>query len=485
MSYLIKQPDIHVKQFKAHEFAQFSYAIESEKEVAIIDPIRDTTQYLSFAQEFKAHIKYSVLTHIHADFVAGHHELAKKCHAKTVFGPGVEPEFEAKIVNNKDSFKVGNHFLKALHTPGHTLESTCWVLEDAKHTPMAVFTGDTLFVGDVGRADLAQNGTHSEKDLARNLFKSLKSLKELPDDLKFYPGHGSGSACGKGIALGDYSTLGAQKSAEVNPAFAEEDEHAFIENVTQNVPTPPAYFAHSIHHNKSQAIPLIDELIHHGEHPLSAEKFKESISASSATVLDCRSAQDFEKEHIQGSVFVPLDGVFAIWATYALDFKNPGKVLLVCPPNREHEAIHRLALVGVECISGYLQGGFDSWKEAGFETVSLKTEKFNSLEEFNTKTHNARLIDIRNHSEWSHTGVFPKAILTSLPNLRAAALAAEDKETPIYVHCKAGIRGLVGTSLLQHLGFKDAHNVVGGFDAVVSSGVTAEKFEGKTESLKI
>lgn len=311
------QPDLKVKQIKTPGIAQFSYIIESDNEIAIIDPTRDIQIYLDQAKDTHSKVKWVIETHYHADFVSGYHDLAKHTHAKVVFGPESNPAFDCRVLKQNEKIAVGCYHLEALHTPGHTFESTCFVLESQAGHQLCVFTGDTLFIGDVGRPDLVQAATKSPQDMARMLFKSLKSLKSLPPQCTVLPAHGAGSACGKAISGGDKSTIADQ--LKENAAFKEEDETAFINLVTEGLTPPPAYWSMDVSMNKAASIRTFDDIITHSMVALSAKKVNELAADPHVFIVDTRKPEEFAHSHIPASLSIQYEQAMEVWTGFVVD----------------------------------------------------------------------------------------------------------------------------------------------------------------------
>jgi len=456
---VIKTEDVEVRQIKTGCLAQYCYVIESQGELAIIDPLRDISAYLTIIEESKSKLKWAILTHFHADFVAGHVQLSKQTGSTIVFGPDSKPEFDCKIVKNEERLPIGNHYLRALHTPGHTFESTSYILETPTGKQLCVFTGDTLFLGDVGRPDLAQKGEFTEKDLARLMFKSLKLLKQLPDDCVVLPAHGAGSACGKNIQPGNHCTIGNQK--KTNPTFAEEDEEKFVEKATSNLPAPPNYFGLDVALNKSANLETVETIVERSFQPLSPEKVKELSADESVFLLDCRPAVEFIAGHIPKSVWVSLDTTYAIWAAYVLDPRKGEKAILITPPGREKEAVTRLTRTGIDSVIGYLEDGIASWKNVGFQLAESIVIDYDTHEEFKQKVDGAQIIDVRNIGEWQD-GVLEDSTLLTLSKVKDGTLSSSDKNKRLVMQCRTGVRSLLATSLAIRHGWTDVANLAGG-----------------------
>jgi hydroxyacylglutathione hydrolase len=449
---------MYVEQMYTNCLAEAAYWVESEGEAVVIDPIRETAPYIAKAEERGVTIKYIFETHFHADFVSGHIDLAKATGADIIYGPGADTKYA--VINAKDhqEFQVGKIKIRVLHTPGHTPESTCYLLIDENGKEHAVFTGDTLFVGDVGRPDLL-DGKMSKEELAGMLFDSLNNkLKKLGDDVLMYPAHGPGSACGKNIGKETWSTIGQQKAT--NYAMKITDRNEFIATVTTGLSAPPQYFFKDAMINKN-GYENIDHVLERNVVALDALKAKAAIEAG-ALVLDTRAAGDFEKGFIPGSMFIGLDGTYAVWVGTLVDIN--AKLLIVAPAGREKEAILRLARVGYENVVGYLEGGIDSWTKAGLPTDTMKSidpEEF--VAEMNKPKHD-HVIDVRRPGEWDngHAAGAQHLCLSQFNHPEKAA-AQIDKNQPHYVHCAGGYRSVIAISILKQQGYTNLVNVRGGW----------------------
>lgn len=443
-----------IEQIYTNCLAQAAYYIESDGEAAIIDPLRDFHGYIEKAHANGAKIKYVFETHFHADFVSGHLDLAAHTGAEIVYGPNTKTGFKVTVANDGDEFKIGNITVKVLHTPGHTLESSCFLLTDENGKQQAVFTGDTLFVGDVGRPDLL-DGIMSKEELAAMMFESLKKLIVLPDDVVVYPAHGAGSACGKNIGKETSSTIGQQKAN--NYALKITDKSAFIEAVCAGISPAPAYFFKDAALNKN-GYSEYDEVVKKGLSPLSVADFENHLSKG-AIVIDSRIPDFFELGFVPGSINFGLNGQFAIWAATIIDLHQP--ILLVCKPETEEETITRLTRVGFDQILGFLTGGFDTWKDAGKKydmVISISSEEFALDAKHNP---NAMIIDVRKPSEFKDKHV-KKAKNIPL-DLLQQEVEALDKHAECLVHCAGGYRSMVAASLFKKHGFTNVKNVWGGF----------------------
>ena len=449
---------MYVEQLYTNCLAEAAYYIESDGEAAIIDPIRETEPYVALATKRNATIKYVFETHFHADFVSGHIDLAKKVNAPIVYGPQAETNYKIYSAKDGEEFKLGKLTIKVLHTPGHTPESSCFLLFDENKKEYAVFTGDTLFVGDVGRPDLL-DGVMTQDELASMLYDSLNTkIKTLPDGVIVYPAHGPGSACGKNIGKETFSTIGEQK--KFNYALKDITREQFIAQVTDGILPPPSYFFEDARINK-QGYDPIELVMKDNQKPLSVDTFKNEIKKG-ALVLDTRQADEFEKGFIKGSVNIGLNGQYAVWVGTLIDIKQP--LLLIAHEGTEHEAILRLARVGYENVVGYLQGGINEWDEK-LETVKsifaeqLKTEMEKGID----------VLDVRKHGEWN-TSHLKDAQFLPLANF-PKNLHGLDKSKPYIVHCGGGYRSMTAISMMKREGFTNLINVYGGFGAMVSAGL--------------
>ncbi len=451
---------MYVEQMFTGCLAEMAYYIESNGEAVVIDPLRETTPYIEKANARGAKIKYVFLTHFHADFVSGHVDLAKKTGATIVFGPNAKAEFDFHSGTDNEEFKVGDIKLKLLHTPGHTMESSSYLLIDEKGKTPYVFTGDCLFIGDVGRPDLAVKSDLTQEDLAGHLFDSLRyKIMTLPDDIVVYPNHGAGSACGKNMSKETFDTLGHQK--EVNYALrADMTKEEFVKEVTDGLTTPPQYFPKNVGMNKG-INKSYDEILTDGKTPLTVEQFK-VLANNGALMLDVRPTAEFINEHIPNSLFIGLDGGFAPWVGALIEDLNT-PIIIITSEGREEEAVTRLSRVGYDNTQGYLKGGLDAWTAAGENTanvLSISTEEF-----ANTLTDNTSVLDVRKDTEY-----FSEHVVTG--NVKNAPLASsigdsntiENKEQ--YVHCAGGYRSVIAISILKAKGFHKLINIEGGFGAI-------------------
>ena len=447
-----------VEQIYTKCLSQGSYYIESNNEVAIIDPLREVDIYLSKAKASNSKIKYIFETHIHADFISGHLNLAKKSGAEIVYGPKAETSFENIVAKDYQEFKIGDITIVAIHTPGHTIESTTYLLKDSCGKDHAIFTGDTLFLGDVGRPDLSQNSSMSNRDLASMLFDSLRNkIMTLNDDVIIYPGHGEGSSCGKDLSSETIGTLGDQK--RTNYALREnmiKDE--FIREVLDGLLDPPKYFPDNVMLNK-EGYDESDEIINRSFNSLTAKEF-DNMLKEKITILDVRSVEDFSSSHIPGSIFIGLDGRFAPWVGEILEDVSK-KLILVAPEGREKEAIIRLSRVGFDNVIGYLEGGISSWIKNGGIVSKVLNE---SASKFSTIDNNKDILDVRSKNEYKS-----ESLLNSI-NIPLIDLSKSiDKvsfEKTFYVHCKGGYRSMIAASILLANGISNFSNIPGGYDKI-------------------
>ncbi len=451
-----------IEQIYTGCLAQGAYYIESDGEAVVIDPLREVNSYLEKAEKDKAQIKYVFETHFHADFVSGHIDLSHKTMAPIVYGPNANPTFKAHIAKDGEEFKVGRIILKVIHTPGHTMESTCYLLKDEKGKEVAIFSGDTLFIGDVGRPDLAQKSEQMTKeDLAGILYDSLhKKILPLPDDLIVYPAHGAGSACGKNMSKETTDTLGHQKLT--NYALRSNmTKEEFVKEVTTGLLPPPAYFPLNVMMNR-EGYESIEAVLKRGQHALSADAFELAANETGAIILDTRASEIFAKGFIPNSINIGIDGGFAPWVGSLIpDIKQA--ILLVTDKGRENEVITRLARVGYDYTIGYLKGGFDSWLESKKETdkiISVSAEDLNDR----VNKDDFQIIDVRKEEEYLSEHV-NGAINLPLDNINEAMERIDPQKT-YFVHCAGGYRSMIFTSILRARGLDNLIDVKGGFNAI-------------------
>jgi hydroxyacylglutathione hydrolase len=469
-----------IEQIYTGCLAQGAYFIESEGEVAIIDPLREVAPYIQKARQNNAAIKYIFETHFHADFVSGHVDLAKKTGAKIVYGPTAKTEFESITARDGDEFKVGKISLKVLHTPGHTMESVVYLLKDENGKDQALFSGDTLFLGDVGRPDLAQKAADLTKEqLAGLLYESLMNkIMPLADDIIVYPAHGAGSACGKNMMKETVDTLGNQK--KVNYALNQPDKESFIKAVTEGLSVPPAYFPMNVAMNK-KGYASFDAVLNNGMQALSPADFEAAAEASSALILDTRPNSEFCKGFIPRSVNIGLIGDFAPWVgAMVADVNQP--ILLVTETGKEEEAVTRLSRVGFDNILGHLKGGFDAWMSEGMETDKVNRI---SADEFSKRviTGESQVIDVRKESEYAAEHV-EEAYNKPLSYINDW-IKDIDPQTSFYLHCAGGYRSMIAASILKARGYHNFIEVEGGFGAISKTSVPKTDFVCQSKLLKI
>ena len=442
-----------VEQLYTGCLAEAAYYIESEGEVAIIDPLREYQPYIDKANAAGGKIKYVFETHFHADFVSGHIDLAAHSGAEIVYGPSANTNFKSVIATDGQIFKIGKITIEVMHTPGHTPESSCFLLRNENNKPHCVFTGDTLFIGDVGRPDLAIKSNVTREDLAGMLFDSLrKKVMILPDDIIIYPGHGAGSSCGKNLSSETWSTLGEQKKS--NYALQNISRDEFIKQVTSGILPPPQYFAKNAALNKN-GYASVDGVIQKGNTALDINTLDEKIK-NGALILDVRSKEQFSNSFIPGSIFIGLDGTFAMWVGALIkDLNQP--IVLICPEGKESEAVTRLARVGYDNTQGYLKGGFETWKNAGRNCDNIDAVSAQKLAELYPQT----IVDVRKPGEYE-AGHVENAVLYPLDFINEH-LHELDKNKHLYLHCKSGYRSVIAISLLKREGYTKLTDVIGGW----------------------
>ena len=447
-----------VEQIYTKCLSQGSYYIESNNEVAIIDPLREVDVYISKAKTSNSKIKYIFETHIHADFISGHLNLAKKSGAEIVYGPKAETSFENIIAKDYQEFKIGDITIVAVHTPGHTIESTTYLLKDSSGKDYAIFTGDTLFLGDVGRPDLSQNSSMSNRDLASMLFDSLRNkIMTLSDDVIIYPGHGEGSSCGKDLSSETIGKLGDQK--RTNYALRENmTKDEFIREVLDGLLDPPKYFPDNVMLNK-EGYDESDEIINRSFNSLTAKEVNNMLNEK-VTILDVRSVEDFSSSHIPGSIFIGLDGRFAPWVGEILEDVSK-KLILIAPEGREKEAIIRLSRVGFDNVIGYLEGGINSWIKNDGSINKVLNE---SASKFSTINNNKDILDVRSKNEHRSESLI-NSINIPLIDL-SKSIDKVSFEKTFYVHCKGGYRSMIAASILLANGISNFSNIPGGYDKI-------------------
>lgn len=450
---------MNIQQIYTNCLAQGAYYISHNGEAAIIDPLRETKPYLDLLKQNKDHLKYIFETHFHADFVSGHVDLAKETGAQIVFGPNAKTDYKSHIASDNEDFKIGGLTLKALHTPGHTLESTTYLLLDTNKKPLCIFTGDTLFIGDVGRPDLAIKSDLTQEDLAGMLYDSLRNkIMPLPNDVIVYPAHGAGSACGKNMSKETSDTLGNQK--QTNYALQNISKEEFIKELTTGILPAPQYFAKNANLNKS-GYKNYNDVLQKGSVALSVDKFETIRASKDTVVLDVRKADEFAHSHIPGSLFIGLDGQFAPWVgTLITNINSP--IILITPAGREEETVMRLSRVGYDNCFGYLNGGIDAWKAAGKpleKVASISTENF-----VNTLHQQPTILDVRKPGEYE--GAHLKTANSKPLDFISDWAHTLDKGNPYMIHCQGGYRSMIAISMLMANGVKNLTDVQGGFGAI-------------------
>ena len=451
-----------IKQFYTGCLSEAAYFIEDGGEAAIIDLLRYIDSYLQLAKEKNATIKYIFETHFHADFISGHIDLAKVTGAPIIYGPGTEAGFDISVAEDGQVFPLGNLTIEVLHTPGHTIESSCYLLKDENGKPHSVFTGDTLFVGDVGRPDLAQkNNKNTMEEMAGMLYDSLTNkIIPLPGDVIVYPAHGPGSACGKNLGPETSSTIATEK--ENNYALKAQSKEDFVRVVTAGLSLPPKYFPINAEINK-QGYETMNAILEQSLTPLSPKEFKK-IMNDDVVVVDTRPAAEFSTGFVPGSIFIGLEGRFAEWAGSLLSFTQP--ILLVTSPGMEQETIVRLARVGIDKVKGYLDGGIEAWKNDGNEidlVIDVEPDELLLDMKFD---ENLVILDVRRETEFAD-GHLKNAVNIPLNELTDPAKMALMEETQnIYIHCAAGYRSMIATSLIKRQGIHNVRNVVGGWNQI-------------------
>lgn len=456
-----------IEQIYTGCLAQGAYYIESNGEAVIIDPLREVQPYIEKAEKNNAKIKYVLETHFHADFVSGHLDLSKKTGAPIVYGPNAKPAFDFYSAKDGEELKVGNATIKVLHTPGHTMESTCYLLKDENGKEVGLFSGDTLFIGDVGRPDLAQKvkADLTQEVLAGHLYDSLRNkIMPLADDIIVYPAHGAGSACGKNMSKETTDTLGNQK--KTNYALrADMTKEEFIKEVTNGLVAPPAYFPLNVKLN-IEGYESFDKVLERGLHAMSADAFETAANETGAIMLDVRDAQTFAKAFIPNSINIGLEGSFAPWVGAMIpDIKH--EILLITDPGKEEETVTRLSRVGYDNVIGFLKGGIQTWIDAGKETDSITSISPDELANIQLQNPDIKILDVRKKSEYlsEHVIDAENAPLDFIND----AMASLDKNKTYYVHCAGGYRSMIFNSILRARGYHNLIDIKGGFKAIKES----------------
>ena len=467
-----------IEQIYTGCLAQGAYYITSENEAAIIDPLREVKPYLERLEKDQVKLKYIFETHFHADFVSGHLDLSKKTDAPIVYGPTAKPEFEAIIAEDNQIFEIGKIKIKVLHTPGHTLESSTYLLIDENGKETAIFSGDTLFLGDVGRPDLAQKaGEITEEDLAGMLYESLHSkILPLDDSITVYPAHGAGSACGKNMQKETVDTLGNQK--RTNYALNQPTKESFIAEVLDGLTAPPKYFGMNVALNKG-GYESFEKVLKKGNNPISVEDFETAVEETGALILDTRSAADFHKGFVPNSINIGIKGDFAPWVgAMIVDVQQP--IILVSDLGSEEEVITRLSRVGFDNVVGFLEGGFESWKNAGKEIDEIKRI---SAEQFASEySQNQKVIDVRKESEYEAEHI-DEAYSKPLAYINDWVNSIDNSEH-FHLQCAGGYRSMIAASILQSRGYRNFTEVEGGFNAIKKfDNVPTSNFVCQTKTL--
>lgn len=461
-----------IEQLYTGCLAQGAYYIESNGEAAIVDPLREVQPYVDMAESRNAKIKYIFETHFHADFVSGHVTLAEKTGAPIIYGPNANPKFECVVAEDNQEFKLGDVTIKVLHTPGHTMESTTFLLLDENGKEHAIFSGDTLFLGDVGRPDLAQKAASmTQEELAGTLYDSLRTkIMTLPDDTIVYPGHGAGSACGKNMSKETVGSIGDQKAT--NYALrADMTKEEFIKEVTDGLLPPPAYFPLNVKLNK-EGYEDIADVQEKANHAMSPDAFEAAANETGAVVLDVRHQDEFALGFVPRSIFIGIDGGFAPWVGALIaDIQQP--ILLITPEGRLEEVVTRLSRVGFDNVIGYLEGGFEAWKAAGKEVDTVETVTAEEFAELASK-ETLNVYDVRKQSEYLSEHVID-AHNTPLDDINAH-LAEFKSEGTNYVHCAGGYRSMIANSILKSRGIHNLVDVKGGFGKIKETSVKVSDY---------
>ena len=460
-----------IKQLYTGCISEAAYYIESDGVAAIVDPLRDIDEYLELANERKAVIKYIFETHFHADFVSGHLDLASATGATIIYGPGTVTKFPVHVAKDGELFEIGKIKVKVLHTPGHTLESSCFLLKDENDKDYAVFSGDTLFVGDVGRPDLAQKANDiTSEDLAGMMFESLKSkILVLADDVILYPAHGAGSSCGKNLGSETFSTLGEQK--QTNYALQPQTKEEFIKSITEGLAAPPQYFPINAKINK-EGYDSLDAVLEKGTKPLSIDDFKKKAAEDKVIILDTRNSNLFTQGFVPGSISIGLDGRFAEWAGSILPFDET--FILVTEAGKEKETVVRLARVGFSKIEGVLAGGFEAWQTASEKIDLIIDIDADELAMDIPFDSNLVIVDVRKEPEFADGHIKQAINIPVLDLIDPASMTNLDDNHNIYVHCAGGYRSVIAASLMKRQGIHNLRNVLGGWGKIKE---IAEKFE--------
>lgn len=453
-----------IKQFYTNCLSEAAYYIESEGEAAIIDPLRDIDVYLEMAKERNATIKYIFETHFHADFVSGHIDLSKQTNAPIVYGPGAKTNYEIYKAKDGESLNIGKCAIEVIHTPGHTLESSCYLLKDENNKPHAIFTGDTLFVGDVGRPDLS-SGNMSSEDLAGIMYETIQNkILPLNDEILVYPAHGPGSSCGKNLGPNTHSTIGEQK--KTNYALSAQTKDEFVKAVTTGLQSAPIYFAINAKINQ-EGYEDVKKVKEQGLQLLSINEFKGAVE-NGAIILDTRAATTFTNGFIPGSISIGLEGRFAEWAGMILPFNK--NIILVTDEGKEEESVIRLSRVGFEKMSGCLKGGFEAWKNANEDIDMIIDVEADELIMDIPHDPNLLVVDVRKEGEWADGHLADAMNLPLQEMIDVAMLAQFEENQNLYIHCAGGYRSVIAASLLKREGVDNLRNVLGGWNSIKNEG---------------
>ncbi|TAD90129.1 MAG: MBL fold metallo-hydrolase [Bacteroidetes bacterium] len=452
---------MYVQQLYTNCLSEAAYYIESDGQAAIIDPLRDVEPYLALAKSRGATITYIFETHFHADFVSGHIDLGEATGAPIIYGPGTKTEYPVVVANDGDVFKLGKVSLTALHTPGHTLESTCWLLKDETGTDHALFSGDTLFIGDVGRPDLS-SGNLSSQELAAMLYDSLHTkIMPLADDVVLYPAHGAGSSCGKNMGPETQSTIGEQKLN--NYALQAQTKEAFVAAVTEGISEAPKYFAVNARINQEGYAPLAG-IMKTALQPLDIDTFKQLKAQEDVVLLDSRHAQEFADGYVPDSIGIGLEGRFAEWAGNLLPFDK--KLLLVATPGTEEETVRRLARVGFDKFCGYLDGGFATWQQHNQTVDLIITIEPDELAMDMPFDDRLLVVDVRTETEFGNSHVVDATNIPLAELTDPGRMAMLPEDANLYLHCAGGYRSIIAASLFKQQGIHNVRNVAGGYNAI-------------------
>jgi hydroxyacylglutathione hydrolase len=449
-----------IKQLYTNCLSEAAYYIESEGEAAVIDPLRDTEEYIKLAKENNAGIKYIFETHFHADFVSGHLDLSKQTGAPIIYGPGAVTDFTIHNAKDGEIFKLGKLTIEVLHTPGHTIESTCYLLRDENDKPHAIFTGDTLFVGDVGRPDLS-SGNMTSEELAGIMYDTIyNKILPLADDVIVYPAHGAGSSCGKNLGPNTFSTIKDEK--ESNYALQPQTKEAFIKAVTEGLSEAPKYFAINAQINK-QGYESLDAVKQEGLTALTVKAFKK-LMTDDILILDTRNASQFTEGFVPGSIFIGLEGRFAEWAGALLPFDK--SMVLITEPGKEEETVIRLARVGFDKMKGYLLGGFAAWQNVGEKTDMIINVEADELAMDLPHDPNIAVLDVRRETEYADGHVKDAQNIPLDEMTDVASIAGFEDNQNLYVHCAGGYRSVIAASLMKRQGIHNLRNVLGGWNEI-------------------